>query len=180
MAIVDFGCGGGALLEVLPAARKIGIEPNAAAAALAVSRGIHVVPMSDDLDDDSVDLAISNHALEHVLHPVAELQQLRRILKVGAHLVIIVPVDDWRAQDNGRANDPNHHLYTWTPLLLGNLLSAAGFAVERVELIHRAWPPAHQFLWRILPPSAFDVLAGLAARVQRRRQLIAVARKDIS
>jgi SAM-dependent methyltransferase len=180
MTVVDFGCGGGALLAALPAARKIGIEPNAIAAALAVSRGIYVVPMSDDIEDSSVDLAISNHALEHVLHPVAELQQLRRILKVGAHLVIIVPVDDWRAQKSGRVDDPSHHLYTWTPLLLGNLLSAAGFAIERVELIHRAWPPAHQFLWRNLPPSAFDLLAAVAARVQRRRQIRAVARRDTS
>jgi hypothetical protein len=44
-------------------------------------------------------------------------------------VALYVAIDDWRSRHQRRVDpDINHHLYTWTPLLLANLLREAGFA----------------------------------------------------
>jgi len=106
---------------------------------------------------ESVDAVVSNHALEHNPQPLAELRDLFGLLKPEGQLRLWVPVDDWRAQTDAMAGDENHHLYTWTPLLMRNLLEEAGFAVSSVRVITHAWPPQTARL-ASLPPPAFDAL----------------------
>jgi len=173
--VVDFGCGGGWLLAGLPAARRIGVEVNPVARAVAEAQGLEVVAGTDALEDGLADVVISNHALEHTLAPAAELAGLRRVLRPGGRLVLWLPLDDWRTQRRVRP-EPNHHLYTWTPLLLANLLGEAGFAVERCAVVAHAWPPGFARLAR-LPAPLFDVLARAWAVARRRRQLVAIARR---
>jgi SAM-dependent methyltransferase len=173
--LVDFGCGGGALLERLEAAAKVGVEPAAAAREESRARGLDVLPSAAELPDAGADVVISNHALEHALSPLEELRELHRALRPGGRLVLWLPLDDWRARDQRRpAADRNHHLYTWTPLLLGNLLEEAGFDVREVRVVAHAWPPATARL-ASLPRPAFDLLARAWAVLRRRRQLAAVA-----
>jgi SAM-dependent methyltransferase len=172
--VVDFGCGGGQLLEHLDAARRLGIEPNDAARRAAAARGLEVVPSSGDLPARIADVVISNHALEHTLGPLEELRRLRALLRPHGRLVLCLPIDDWRTQRRPRP-DPNHHLYTWTPQLLANLLEEAGYGVQRVDVIAYALPYHNALLHRHLPPRAFDVVCGLWARLRRQRQLLALA-----
>lgn len=172
--VLDFGCGAGYMLEKLVAGKRIGIEPAAAARDAATSRGLHVVASATDLPPESVDAIVSNHALEHTLEPLRELRELGALLKPDGRLRLWVPIDDWRAQRNAMADDPNHHLYTWTPLLMRNLLEEAGLTVISVRVITHAWPP-HTARLASLPRPAFDALCGVWSRVRRRRQLEAVA-----
>jgi SAM-dependent methyltransferase len=173
--VVDFGCGIGALLERLPAASRIGVEVSETARHEAQGRGLRVVASADELDDQSIDVVISNHALEHTLAPLDELRQLHRALRPGGKLVLWLPVDDWRSQRRPRP-DPNHHLYTWTPLLLANLLEETGFTVEECRVVAHAWPPFTATMSR-LPRPLFDFFARIWAVFRRRRQVMAVARK---
>jgi SAM-dependent methyltransferase len=175
--VVDFGCGAGALLATLPAGERFGIEPNPPARRAGESRGLRVVAATSELDDAMADVVISNHALEHTLAPLDELRELRRILKPGGRLVLWLPLDDWRAQRQPREDDVNHHLYTWTPLLLHNLLEEAGFAVHECRVVTHAWPRYYAVLFRRLPRGAFDVLARAWAVLRRRRQVMALAER---
>jgi SAM-dependent methyltransferase len=174
-AVVDFGCGIGALLERLPAASKCGIEVNELARREAMARGLRVVESARDLQSDSADVVISNHALEHTIAPLDELRELLRILRPSGRLVIWLPIDDWRTQRHP-GTDPNHHLYTWTPQLLSNLLAEAGFEVQHCRVVTHAWPPFTALLAR-LPRPVFDVLAHVWAVLRRRRQVMAIACK---
>ncbi|CAA9485972.1 MAG: hypothetical protein AVDCRST_MAG38-2336 [uncultured Solirubrobacteraceae bacterium] len=173
--LVDFGCGGGYLLELLPARSRVGIEVNPAARQAAQSRGLRVVASAAELPEESADVVISNHALEHTMAPVSELQGLHRLLRPGGELIVAVPIDDWRVQRRPDPSDPNHHLYTWTPLLLANLLEEAGFAVSECRVITHAWPPFVEHLHRRLPPRAYDALCMTWSMLRRRRQVKAIA-----
>jgi SAM-dependent methyltransferase len=175
-AVLDFGCGTGALLAALSSGMKFGVEVNPEARRAAGEAGLTVAAGTDELAAASVDVVISNHALEHVLEPLAELRSLHRVLRPGGGLVLRLPLDDWRAQRDP-ADDGNHHLYTWTPRLIANLLREAGFSVERAEVVTYAWPPRSASLVDRMPRPLFDVLARLTAVALRRRQLLVVARR---
>ena len=175
--VVDFGCGAGALLAKLRIGEGVGVEPNPPARGAAKARGVRVVASTGELEDAMADVVISNHALEHTLAPLSELRELRRILKPGGRLVLWLPLDDWRTQRRSSDEDVNHHLYTWTPLLLHNLLDEAGFEVRECRVVTHAWPRFHQTLFRRLPRPAFDVLARMWAVLRRRRQVMALAER---
>jgi SAM-dependent methyltransferase len=174
--VLDFGCGGGYLLKALNCTRKIGVEINPAAQSQAVMNGIQCHPVLDNVPDAIADVVISNHALEHVPFPIEALRQIREKLKPGGTLVLCVPADDWRTQKRYDPNDVNHHLHTWTPLLLGHTLSEAGFLVKtnEITILTHAWPPRVDALCKCLPRAAFDMICGVFAVIRNRRQLLAV------
>jgi SAM-dependent methyltransferase len=175
--VVDFGCGGGYLLARLPGTEKVGVEPSPHARAEARRQGVESVASLDDLPDAWADVVVSNHALEHTLAPHDELRAIRRVLKPGGRLVLVVPVDDWRSQRRLDPDDRDHHLYTWTPLLLGSLLVEAGLEPLSVRIRTRAWHP------RVTPrvPSLLRApVDSLIAVLLRRREIHALAvRRDV-
>jgi SAM-dependent methyltransferase len=172
--VLDFGCGSGYMLRMLAGREKIGIEPGLEAADFARSLGLIVHSSLAEVESESVDVAVSNHVLEHTLRPLDDLQEIRRVLRPGGRLVLVVPIDDWRNQRVPSEGDVNHHLYTWTPLLLGNLLTEAGFRVQESRILVTGW--RHGF-GRVKDRS--EVLYAVATRVlavvTRRRQIRVVA-----
>jgi len=177
--VLDFGCGAGHILHNLECARRVGVEINPVARAVAVKAGIECHDSIASIDDNFFDAVISNHALEHVEFPVAALRALRRKLKPSGFLILCVPIDDWRTQLHFDPDDVNHHLQTWTPQLLGNSLTEAGFLPSdfSIRLLNHAWFPGAPKVYGRLPDSLFDVLCNLFAVIARRRQLFAVAKK---
>jgi SAM-dependent methyltransferase len=177
--VVDFGCGTGYLLELLGAREAVGVEPNEAARRDAAVRGLRVVAATGEVPDRFADVVISNHALEHTLRPLDELREIHRILRVDGRLVIWLPLDDWRTQRRRNPADINHHLYTWTPQLLANLLDEARFEVIETRVVTYAWPQLHDRLYRLLPRRAFDAVCVAWSFVRHRRQVMAVARPRV-
>lgn len=175
--VLDFGCGYGDILAALHCARRIGVEPNPEPRQEAANLGLEVHASTEELPDAFVDVVISNHCLEHSRRPLDEILQLVRVIKPGGRFVIVVPIDDWRTQRHHAPADPNHHLYTWTPQLLGNLLTEAGLNLQELRIIDHAWPPKTAELWHFLPRPLFDAIGVAWAHLRRRRQLLAVARK---
>lgn len=177
-AVLDFGCGSGTLLYHLPARQKVGVEINPAAREAATQLGIDVHASLAELPDHAFDRVISNHALEHVRDPYTILLELFNKLISGGQIILFLPLDDWRTQRVAQPNDINRHLYTWTPLLLGNLLMEAGFRVDQARVYTHAWPPSNwQMLDQRLPVRLFDLLCYFTAIRYRRRQVMAVAHR---
>ncbi len=133
--VLDFGCGGGFLLRVLPGARKVGVEINPHARKVAEQLGISVAPDIASVDGN-FDVIISSHALEHVENPCEALRDLAARLKgKDSRVILLLRIDDWRAPDNRtyRPDDPHQHLYTWTPQLIGNLMKGGLHGIEWVN-----------------------------------------------
>ena len=141
--VIDFGCGGGFLLNNLNCRRKIGIEPNLTAADSVKTFGIeHFASPADALNQLGVGLAdaiISNHALEHTLNPLQEIINLRPLLKIGGIIHFVIPCDSIYYQYNPQ--DINYHLFSWSPQNLGNLFTEAGYIVEYSRPYIHKWPP---------------------------------------
>lgn len=128
LSVLDFGCGTGGVIARVEAARRIGIEVSASAAASARAVGVEVHDALAHVADASIDVAISFHAVEHVDDPLQILSGIRRVVRPGGHVRLIVPCET-PALDFQRTWHENNdrHLYTWTPLLFGNLAQRAGF-----------------------------------------------------
>ncbi len=132
--VLDFGCGGGFLLKNLKCDKKVGIEVNPLAADIARKNGIEVFTRVDDVPDEYVDVIISNNALEHTLQPLQELRSLYKKLQLSGKIIFVVPCES--ISYSYQPNDINHHLYSWSPMCIGNLFSEAGIFDNRVQGLH--------------------------------------------
>lgn len=157
--VVDFGCGGGYLLAALTCAERLGVEVNPVARTEADRQNVRTVPSSDDLPDAWADVLISNSALEHVEYPLGELRKLWRKIRPGGRIVIVVPLET--LDSVYRPDDINQHLYTWSPLNLGNLLTTAGFVVDAVTPSRLMWPPKYELCYSLLGERGFLALCRL-------------------
>ena len=136
-------CGGGFLLANLECAEKFGVKPNATARETAAKNGgrVFVSPSEalEALGPESVDVIVSDNALEHALEPWRELLALRPLLKRGGCLHIVVPCENisW----GYKAKNIDQHVYSWSSQSIGNLVKAAGFDVEYSRPYIHKWPP---------------------------------------
>jgi SAM-dependent methyltransferase len=167
--VVEFGCGGGFVLEQLGGAAVVGVEANDAPREAAQARGLDVRAGLVDVESSWADLVWSHHVLEHVLDPYDVLREMRRVLRSGGRLRLCLPIDDWRNSVAATGPDVNGHLWTWTPLLVHNLLAEAGFVVDDVRVVAYSWPRGSRVLMRW--PRVFRAAAGVAGRLRRSREL---------
>jgi SAM-dependent methyltransferase len=156
--VVDFGCGGGFLLHAIDCREKMGVEINPAARTVA-SEKFSVANDLSEIADGTVDVVISNHALEHVADPLGTVRATFNKLKSGGLAVFVVPCERYdRKYDAGNID---RHLYTWSPMNLGNLFHHAGFAVLSCERIVDRWPPKFWLIQRLVGWRAFHVISRL-------------------
>jgi SAM-dependent methyltransferase len=153
--VLDFGCGGGFMLANLKCAKKLGIEINPSARVEANNNGIDAFASFDEVPPSSVDVVISNHALEHAHDPLGELRKIRSTLRPGGRLVLVTP---YERRVNWKPDDINQHLFTWSPMNLGNLATVAGFKVQSVDVISHRFPPGGMAIRKLVGSSLFHLL----------------------
>ena len=177
--IIDFGCGPGYVSKFIDCRRKIGVDVNPAALSIASRNGLECYTFLEAIGKNIADVVISTHVLEHVPCPLGTLRELRRVLKPGGLLVLVVPIDDWRRTKNWTPSDFDQHLYTWTPLLLGNILVAAGFEMrcESIQVKPHVVFRGCTLVYGRIPRWMFKGAAWLWAVLRYRRELVAVVRK---
>jgi len=138
--VLDFGCGGGYLINNVQCKEKKGFEINKSAHEECRKKNIFITDNFDELEDQSLDKIISNHAFEHVPTPFETLKKLYNKLKKGGKIIIVVPCEQNHEPGfSYKPNDINQHLYTWCPMTLGNLVKLSGFEVEKAEHIQHQW-----------------------------------------
>jgi SAM-dependent methyltransferase len=163
--VLDFGCGGGFLLKRLNCRRKLGVEPSRTAGEVARQNGVEVFTRADEVPDNLVDVVISNHALEHALSPLTELQTLFAKLRPGGKIVFVVPCESIRC--GYQPGNIHHHLYSWSPMCLGNLFTEAGFTVVESKPYLHKWPPLYRHVARLGGRMGFDLACRIYGRLER-------------
>ncbi|MCP4535637.1 MAG: class I SAM-dependent methyltransferase [Chloroflexi bacterium] len=175
--ILDFGCGGGYLLSNIVCKGKMGIEINEGARRQAVQLGLDIYTTTSQIQDDWADIIISNNALEHTLHPLLELEALYPKLKSGGYIVFVVPCESIHYK-----YIPNHisyHLYSWSPMCIGNLFTEAGFVVQESKPYFHKWPPKYRAIARLGGRKLFEISCKITGYVRQKWiQVRVVARKE--
>lgn len=148
MVVLDFGCGSGVLLDLINGKYKIGIDVNKNALEKAKKRGINELHTNlENLKPNSIDVVVSNSALEHVPNPHEILSRLHELLKPGGKIIFRIPHETlgW----DYKPGDWNYHLFTWSPMAIGNLFNDVGFLKIEVKTEKGKQPPFFKFLRKI-------------------------------
>jgi SAM-dependent methyltransferase len=168
--VVDFGCGAGYFLKYLleqgAIAEGVGIDISEAAREEGRQESIVVHASAADIPDDWADAVISNNALEHTEHPLAELRSIYPKVRPGGRVIFRIPCEHigYRYQPG----DVNHHLYSWSPMAAGNLFTDAGFEIEAIGTDMKKWPPrGYQTLARLGGRRGFDLVCEIYGRLRR-------------
>lgn len=132
--VVEFGVGAGWNLAELNCARRIGFDISDLVEAGLRERGIEFVRDSASLADNSADVLICHHMLEHALNPAAALAEIRRVLKPGGKLLLHVPFEEEPRYRKHDPAEPNHHLFAWNAQTLGNLVAECGFKLDEAGI----------------------------------------------
>lgn len=132
---VDVGCGRGDLGAHLVGRgwRVTGVEPSAAACAVASARGVDARQGTLEqvaLEAGAYDVAVFQHSLEHVVDPVDDLRRVRTALRDGGLVLVSVPhFGSWqrrRFRDRWYHLDLPRHRVHFTRAALADALGAAG------------------------------------------------------
>ena len=130
--VFEYGAGFGWNLLNLRCSRRLAYDISEHAASddktLEWTRDLATVP------NESVNVVICHHALEHVLKPSEALEEMRRLLHPNGQLLLYVPFEKERRYRHFNPTEPNHHLYSWNVQTLGNLVSECQFQVESAEV----------------------------------------------
>ena len=92
--VAEIGCGAGGILLPFKEAGKetTGVDFGEDYIIFGQKKGLNLQKGSDDLlEDESVDLLILSHVMEHYLSPLSELQNNIRKIKKGKYLLLEVP-----------------------------------------------------------------------------------------
>jgi 2-polyprenyl-3-methyl-5-hydroxy-6-metoxy-1,4-benzoquinol methylase len=140
-SVLDVGCGDGDFIEHAASLgwNAIGIDPDPAAIANCLSRGLDVSQgtLEQFADKERLfDVITLSHVIEHVHNPVALLKACRRLLKPTGQLWLETPnIDSLGHREymkNWRGLEPPRHLVLFNRQSLGKALFASGFArIER-------------------------------------------------
>ena len=107
--VLDFGCGGGYLLNNIECAEKYGLEINEVAIEEAKEK-FKIYKKTSDLPENKFDVSISNQVLQHCENPRLELLNLYKSLKNGKIVLCVLCAGP---KLNYKKDDVNFQLYSW-------------------------------------------------------------------
>jgi SAM-dependent methyltransferase len=132
--VLEYGVGQGYNLAELKCRTKAGFD---VADFLADALAAHGISFHDELTaslDESFDVVICHHVLEHLTNPWESLEQMRRLIRTGGRLLLFVPYEVEGSYRRFDPHNPNGHLFSWTPQTIGKLCTSTGFTIEEIQL----------------------------------------------
>jgi SAM-dependent methyltransferase len=132
--ILDYGCGLGQNIFYMPNA--MGFDISEYGIRFCREKGINATTKLEEIPDEGFDLVFTAHVLEHHPNPKSMIEDMRRKLKRGQRLIIVIP-----HERHGRAGfslDLNQHLFSWNFRTINNLLLTSGFQIKANRYVRGA------------------------------------------
>jgi len=145
--LLEVGCGGGAILNSLQklgwATEGLDFDPNSIRNAQAKGLKVHLGGLEQqEYPDNTFDVIVMSHVIEHVPDPLALLRECLRIVKLGGKVVTITPnANSWGHHLYGvdwRGLEPPRHLHIFTQKSLTKIALMAGFEKNKCWSVGRA------------------------------------------
>lgn len=146
--LIELGCGMGFLLKAFndDGWDVTGIEPDRGFCDfIETHQGVKALPTileNSGIPDNSVDVVVFLHVVEHVPDPLATLQAIYRVLKPGGHLVLETPRYDSLMFSllgkRERSLSCDGHIYFFTTDTLRKLTEKAGFIYQQLRYVGRS------------------------------------------
>ena len=140
--LLEVGCGAGDTMKIAANmgwdAEGLDVDPKAVANARGKGLTVHLGQLADQrIADESFDLVLMSHVIEHVHDPLALLRECRRVLRKDGLLVVFTPnTESWgyrRLGANWMGLDPPRHLIVFNPQTLECLARRAGFSDRTIS-----------------------------------------------
>ena len=195
--VVDFGCGKGFFLRKIQphCKRVIGIELEESYIADLNANGVECVNTLSHIDNDSIDIAVSFHVVEHLPNPLEILSELMKKVVSGGQILIEVPhandflLSSVYCDDYKQFTLWSQHLVLHTRESLRKTLKFVGFDEIQIEGVQR-YPLSNHLNWLAngkggghkSPLSAldsdalFDAYQNSLARIDATDTLVAIAK----
>lgn len=144
--LLEVGCGSGDTLKLAANmgwdVQGLDVDPKAVANARGKGLTVHLGQLTDQqFVDESFDLVLMSHVIEHVHDPVSLVKGCRRVLRKGGLLVVFTPnAESWghrRLDADWMGLDPPRHLMVFNPRTLECLARRAGFSDQTVSTTMR-------------------------------------------
>jgi SAM-dependent methyltransferase len=133
--VLEYGVGFGWNLAVVHSAEKVGFDLTAELQEAVEAKGIRFESDEACLPQQSFNAVLLHHVLEHIENPFFCLCKIKSLLVPGGRLLLFVPFERERKYRRFRPTDRAHHLYSWTPSSIAQLLVRAGFAIEEKQML---------------------------------------------
>jgi len=170
--VLDFGCGGGYLLDKINCKKKYGVEINTIAIKEAKKK-FKIYKSSKILPKNKFNVIISNQVLQHCENPILELNNLYKSLKKNGKIIIYVAcAGSGLLYDK---NDINFQLYSWSPMNLGHLLTACNFKVIKTKILFSKWPPKYDLIYKYFGINMLNFLSKIYGYFHKNKISICMA-----
>jgi len=140
--MLDVGCGNGSVVRTAQQlgwdAEGVDFDPVAVEAAQQRGLNVHSGRLEErNYPDNSFDLILMNHVIEHIYDPLCTLGTIRRILRPGGMLVVTTPNSSGSGHHHFRSNwvhlDPPRHLRLFNHTNLCALIKRAGLRPTKIR-----------------------------------------------
>jgi len=133
--------------------------------------------MKKRIPNNSYDIVLMSHVLEHVTCPYQTLKIVRRKLKRYGILILVLPFEkDDKPFKPPIKLDPNQHLYAWTFKAINNLLIRTGFEVLENKIIYLTGIRRFEKMYKI-NRKLYLKLIKLIGRIFNRKERLIVCKK---
>lgn len=170
-SVLHFWCGGGYLLNALSCGEKFGVDASPKYREHAQSTfGFRVAPNLEGFRN--LDVVISSHTLARLPNPLQTLKDAHAALRDGGTLVVTVPCYDHK--NKYTEFNFEQHLYSWSPIDIGNLVHRAGFSVLSAERICHRIPPKGGLILKYSGETPFHLACRVYGRLFSKQTQIRV------
>jgi SAM-dependent methyltransferase len=190
--LLEIGSGFGLLLQTfkIDGWHVTGVEPDRNLARHSTTRlgieTINGVLETANIPDESIDVAVMLHVIEHVPNPIATLREIYRILKPGGHLVLETPRYDTLMFNllgrRERSLSCDGHIYFFTTNTLRRAYENAGFSLLQFEYVGRSLTfdrLAYNLAVMSKSPVAQRIVKSLARRLMFHRLKLTINVRDM-